>query len=160
MRKLRQTKPRQFEARPLINGEDFPLCLRRHLVASANPKSVKSASFDDDVAKALLASLSLSFSEKCRVVDGSLSSFQRTKLLEVWSEEELKFSEVLQDHPEDIVVLVASSVFTGFRLVSHYGLILDDALEDAYDGLVLAACHAKEPLRLEDCSRWRNLHLT
>lgn len=116
---------------PLISGKDFPLCVRRQLVMAANQDSPHGGGFDDLLANGLLGSLSLDFSEKCRVIDAPLNGFQHDSLLEVWHEETEKFAELSRTQSQAIVQLLAKQVFVGFRLASFQGLSISSEVEDA-----------------------------
>lgn len=116
---------------PMINGEDFPLCVRRQLAMTASRDSKDESCFDDAVVTGLLGSLSLDFSEKCRVVDTPLSRFQHDSLLDVWRDEAEKLALMAHHYPQDMLPLIAKTVFVGFRLASYKGLSLSSEVEDA-----------------------------
>jgi len=63
---------------------------------------------EEDFMDLLKNSLSLSVSEKKRVIDAipTLSQFQFDELKKVFLEERIKFRELAWDHPEDITKLV------------------------------------------------------
>ncbi len=108
-----------------LGADDFPLCLVQRLTDTGRGE------FDAQLARALLASFSLSFHEKVRVVETSLTRFQHDQLMKVFEDEAGTFAHLYQEHPTDVLKLIANQVFSGFMLGRYFGLNPRDELEDA-----------------------------
>lgn len=121
-------EPMQPAATVLLDGQDFPLQLRRHLTASARTETGPV----QEVVEGMLASHSLNLWEKMRVLDSELSEFQQDELVKVFAEEQAKFSRLFAQHPDDIFSLTAMSVVISFTLGRLYGLDFGDDLEEAH----------------------------
>jgi len=152
-RKAEISCAKQDTAAPLYVGHgDIPLCLGRFLV------KVGQGRFDQPLARKLLASYSLDFSEMWRVVTADLSQFQVDALMQVFNEEHEKFLQLQQDHPADIMRLAAQSVCIAFLLCRYFGLDLRPELEAALcRRMVHRALRrgAREPLDCLSDADWR-----
>jgi hypothetical protein len=108
-----------------VSSEDIPLCLSRFLV------QVGQGRFDQPLANWMLASGSLDFIEKWKVVTTWLSSFQVTALIDTFKEEHDKFIELQQEHPVQIMALTAKTVLVAFLICRYFGMELRPEIETA-----------------------------
>jgi len=109
---------------PLILGEDYPLWLVRHFIDDDG--------HDEALVRATLASMSLSFHEKNRVLTTSLSSFQVDRLHEVFADEREEFQKLLKREGAFIFRLNAETVLIAFLLGLYHGARFSRQLEAAH----------------------------
>ena len=108
----------------MVSGEDYPLWLVRHFIDDDG--------HDEAMVRATLASMSLSFHEKNRVLTTSLCEFQISKLHEVFADERKEFQKLLGKEVEIIFQLNADTVLIAFLLVLYHGARFSRQLETAY----------------------------
>lgn len=109
---------------PLILGKDYPLWLVRHFIDDDG--------HDEALVRDTLASLSLSFHEKNRVLTTSLSAFQVQELHEVFDEEREGFIRLLKRGDSTVLQLNADAILVAFLLGLYHGARFSRQVETAY----------------------------
>lgn len=108
---------------PLIYGEDYPLWLIRHFVDDAG--------HDQSLVRSTLASFSLSFHEKNRVLTTVLNSFQVEELHRVFDDERAEFSRLMVKESTSVLKLNADAILVSFLLGLYHGMHFGQQFETA-----------------------------
>lgn len=108
---------------PLIYGEDYPLWLIRHFVDDAG--------HDQSLVRSTLASFSLSFHEKNRVLTTVLNSFQVEELHRVFDDERDEFSRLMVKESASVLKLNADAILISFLLGLYHGMYFSQQFETA-----------------------------
>ena len=136
---------------PLIFGQDYPLWLVRHFIDGNG--------HDEALVRNTLASFSLSFYDKNRVLTASLSAFQIQELHKVFDEEREEFIKLLKAGDQTVLQLNADAILVAFLLGLFHGASFSHQIETAYiRRMVSRASRRRVKHMLEDIPEhfWKN----
>ncbi|WP_217533746.1 hypothetical protein [Vibrio metschnikovii] len=103
----------------MLQPADWPKPLVKRVLHAAKPNlEVFVGTTPEDFVRNLLLSFSLNMSEKVRVIESisGLCQFQVDALIEVFTQEQEKFAKLFDEHPTDVIKLMAHTVVGAFVL--------------------------------------------